>query len=113
MFSLGLHFEDFPHTANAHEGTLARAQDGLYEYCRHSGKIYLWGQVAEALGRNTLQRSIHERPGKTRDSDVTQQVLELHCLLGHGYPWAQQILSLTSGVILSWNFLSFVSHWIN
>lgn len=41
------------------------------------------------------------------------EMLELHCVLGHGYPWAQQILSLTSGVILSWNFLSFVSHWIN
>ena len=89
------------------------AQDDLSEYCRHSFKIYWWGQVAGALSRNTLQGSIHERPGKTHDSDVTQQVLELHCLLGHGYPWAQQILGLTAGILLSWNFLSFVAHWIN
>lgn len=61
--------------------------------CLNTADILERGQVAKALGRNILQGSIHERPGKTRDSDVTQQVLSctvfsVMATPGHSKSWA-------------------------
>lgn len=112
-------------TASAHEGALARVQANLFEHRRHPGKFYWWGQVAEALGRNTPQGSIHEKPGKTwarlaarisfalSSSDVTQQVAGLWLSSQSWLPLGTPNPRLMAVIILSWNFLSYVAHWIS
>lgn len=83
-------------TASAHEGALARAQVDLFEHRRHPGKFYWWGQVAEALGRNTPQGSIHEKAGS---QDFFCSVIQwcytagrgAVIVFGHDYPLAHRV----------------------